>query len=208
MFSIGRDRALDPARRRVLLDLAMGTTAFGAGTLAGASPAVAQVAGARAQAEASDINSLLSEIWMEQVAVGLYGAAGTLLSPELRPVAALFASHHEKHLQQGLEALERLGGQAPAESLSPDGTKLPELNDDLDVLRYALSVETMAVDAYVGLVGQLSQRWLRVHAAQILGGELAHVIALRAVVWDLGPVEASDFAFTTDLSPYLPERDP
>lgn len=206
MFAIKKDRALDPARRKTLLDIALGTTAFGAGSLVGVHPAVAQVADARAASDDRDFKAVESEIWMEQVALGLYDAAEAMLSAELKPVAALFRSHHEKHLNHAVESIAQMGGVVDY-SLAPVAEKIPEFESDDDILRYALKVETMAVDAYVGLVGQLSARWLRVGAAQILGGELAHVIALRAVVWEIGPVEASDFAFTTDLSPYQTGRD-
>ncbi len=206
MFGIKRDRALDPGRRKLLLDLAMGTTAFGAGTLIGAHPAVAQVAASQESFDPNDFKAVESEIWIEQVALGLYEHAEGELTDPLKPLARLFRHHHELHLEQAVEALKALGGTVDY-TIAPVFEKIPEFHDDEDVLRYALTVETMAVDAYVGLVGQLSVRWLRVHAAQILGGELAHVIALRAVLGNLNPAQASDIAFTTDLSPYLPARD-
>ncbi len=112
------------------------------------------------------------------------------------------------HLEHALSSFEQIGGDRYAMPLPPDTAKLPDFPDDASFLRFALSVETMAVDAYVGLVGQLSQRKLRVQAAQILGGEMAHVIALRAVVLGKSTIEASDINFTTDLNPYLPARDP
>lgn len=209
MFGIKRDRSLDRGRRRALLDLAMGTTAFGVGAVAGMHPAIAQVAAAQdAAAAKNDLNAVQSEIWMEQVAIALYALAEGLLSPELKPVAALFGGHHAVHLEHASAAFEQLGGDPDDAALTPDLSKLPEFPDDASFLRYALRVETMAVDAYVGLVGQLSSRTLRVQAAQILGGELAHVIALRVASEGMSFGEATDIVFTTDFNPYLPARDP
>ncbi len=193
-------RRLDRGRRELLLRLARGTTAFGVGAAVAPAVARAQVDEAAKQ---RDIGSLLSQVWMEDVAVALYRvAAQDLLSPELAPVAEMFGEHHTRHAEQAKEELRSLGASVPIYALQP-ADKVPPLEGDEQVLRYALSLETMAVDAYTGLAALLSTRELRAHAAQVLGGEVGHVITLRAALWDADYVRAADFAFTTELSPYV-----
>ena len=128
---------------------------------------------------------------------------GSLLSEELRPVAQLFRSHHEKHLEQSKAALSSIGASVSDEPLEAVTGKIPALEGDAEALTYALRLETMAVQSYVGMVALLNNPDLRAHAAQTLGGEVAHVVALRAAVGDISIIEAADFAFTTDLNPYL-----
>ncbi len=202
MANIIRGRQTLPiSRRRLLKELALGTSAFG---LAGCGEkAQAQVPVAcEGVAIARDEPLLETLAVMEDIAARTYQAAEGLLSAELRPAAAAFAEHHVAHRDDALARLVERGSDAPTfvESL----TNLPELPDDLSILRYAYGVEKQAVNAYLGLISQFAEPGLRARAADILGCEIAHVIALRTVLpgpegTDGDVIAAAAFDFVTDL---------
>lgn len=199
-------RSLDADRRRLLLRCAEGAVVMGAAGLwlpacdaprvdelppdgdAGITPdaALAQV----------DVDGLRAEIWMEDRAIQAYATLGPALSADLRSVAALFKEHHEVHREDGASKLRAMGVSPPAPP-----TDLPEDLPDLDsgdvaILEYALLLERQAVRAYMGLIAQLTRDSHRYGAANILGSELSHLLALEAA---LGDGTSPPLALITDV---------
>lgn len=185
MAAILRDRTLDPGRRRVLRDLALGT--FGLGALHGA--ARAQASGPCGPLVDFDRQLLWSEVRMERVAVVMYDALSPYLSEPVRWAGELFRDHHAQHLAEASALLQAAGEALPPE-VEPE---LPAVElTDTGILTVALSVETQAVSTYVGLVSQLADERLRVSAADIMGCEVGHVVTLRAAL--AGPPEPATLA--------------
>lgn len=194
---------LSVSRRQLLTRLAMGTSAF---TFIGCGDtARAQLPPANCNAPTDDIendvNALEAEVFMEWGAVAAYTGALEILSPEARPFAEIFRGHHQQHVELAIAELKALGREIPERAAlgSP-----PELTNDLEVLRYALTLEQQACNAYLGLIERLGASNLRYNAGNVLGCEFAHVIAIRAVLagLDVGLVgEAADLAFITDNNP-------
>ncbi|MCA9544175.1 MAG: ferritin-like domain-containing protein [Myxococcales bacterium] len=203
MANILRGRQTLPIdRRRLLMELALGTGAF-AGLAGCGEKAQAQTApDCEPLTGASDAALLETLVVMEDIAARTYEAAEGLLSVELKPAAAAFAAHHWAHKRDAAEQLAALGGADP--KLVDELTHLPDLPDDLSILRYALAAEKQAVNAYLGILSQLTSTDLRYRAADILGCEIAHVVALRTVLpapdgHDGDVMSAIDFGFITQV---------
>lgn len=202
-----RARRLDPSRRRALVQMALGTAAFGGLTGCAPEQAQAQVAPDCPDLVLRDVPLLESLAVMEGVAVDTYLGAADLMTPATRPAALAFAEHHAAHRQYAVDAL------AAREIGEPERlplTNLPALpaepSDDGDaaILAYALSVEMQAVRAYMGLIAQLAAPDIRTKAADIMASEVAHVVALRAVLPEPAGtgdvISAAAFDFFTDLT--------
>lgn len=210
------DRGLPTDRRRALERLALGLTGLGVvGT--GAAGCFDQ---ARAQLpdaalpppEDRDLDLLETLAIMEDVAWRTYVAAETLLSPALLPAAQAFGEHHREHRDDACARLKAAGGTAPTFSEAVEG--LPELDGDRAVLAYALATERQAVNAYRGIIGQLTSESHRIRAADILSCEVSHFMALRVALGTELPADdplvvaalgSAGFAFFTDL-PAPPSR--
>lgn len=198
MTVIVQPRRLPLSRRRVLLGLALGTAAFGAGC------------GERAQAQTPyeeppnddptvDVPALVAQAVMERVAVHAYGEGKAGVGADLRPVLEAFGEHHAAHVAAVRAALDPLGVELPPF----EAPTYPTLDDELAVLRYALLLESQAAHVYLTAIGQFRRKEHVVRAADILGSEVAHVIVLRQALADeLAPglAQALDVAFLRDLA--------
>jgi hypothetical protein len=201
-----KSRALDISRRRLLVKMAVGTAAFGG--LQGCAPgqAEAQLAPDCPDLILRDLPLLESLAIMEGIAEDTYRAAAGIMTPDTRPAALAWAEHHRLHRQS---AVDRLLARDFAEPERLPLTHLPELPaeaseaGDAAILAYALGVEMQAVNAYMGLISQFAAPELRIQAAEIMACEVAHVVALRAILPEPigagGILPAVDFSFFSDL---------
>ena len=184
-------RQLDSTRRRLLVDMTIGGAAFALGACG--EPARAQPL---TPPEPADVGVLQSQVWMEDDAIAAYEAGAGLLSEGTLPVALAFLDHHKAHRQSAIEALAAVGLERAAPNEQP--LELPDLEDEIDVLKLALGLETQASRAYIGLVAQTVDVERRRIAASILGCEMSHAIALRAAL-GAPPIQWADFAFGHEI---------
>ncbi len=187
---------LQPERRRLLLDLAMGSAAL---MFSGCSPR-SKAQAQEVEPSEADIQALIVEIQMERIATAAYAALSPLLSEELRSVGLLFGEHHQAHVEEGIFQLRGLGRPIPEPLPLPE---FPEPQGDQEVLNVALGMERQAVESYLGLISQFNIPELRLSAAEILGSEVAHALALEAALAGVGPLDelatVIDFSLTSEL---------
>jgi hypothetical protein len=199
MTAIVAPGRLPLSRRRVLLGLALGTAAFGAGC---GEQARAQALSSDAPPDDDpnvDVPALVAQFVMERVASYAYAQAKDGVGADLRPVFEAFGAHHAAHVAAVQQALEALAVELPPW----EAPTFPTLDDELAVLRYALLLESQAAHVYLTAIGQFLRREHVVRAADILGSEVAHVIVLRQGLADeLAPglAQAQDVAFLRDLA--------
>jgi rubrerythrin len=137
---------------------------------------------AMAQAE-GDAAILEAAIGLEQTAVFAYKAAadsGKL--GKATAVATLFAKQEQEHADALIQALEGLGGKAPAKPKGVEdveGLAKAAGGDATDILNYAVEIETMAVGAYYDAHGKLKTPELLSAGASIMANEAQHLVVLR-----------------------------
>lgn len=144
-----------------------------------------------------DAGPLITQFRMEDAAVFAYDAAAPAMrDADLKRTLIQFREHHQRHQDEAVKALEALGVALPT---LPETYALPDLGDDPDaaVVKYALTLETQAVAAYLGVISDLADAGFRRTAASILVSESAHVVWLRQ---RFGLPDAFDVGLATDLS--------
>lgn len=151
----------------------------------------AQLVSAAAKADAGDIKLLNTAIPLERAAIKAYGdaAATNLVSPNVLAVLKTFMADHQAHLD-ALSAAVTQGGATP----SPDTAAVtaPTLASEADILAFALTIERLAANTYLGTVAQFKNRDLATTAASIMGVETTHV-ALLAEALKKNPAYPSSF---------------
>jgi rubrerythrin len=189
---------LAPSRRCTLIQLALGTSAFG---LLGCGPRTSgedageadEYGGSGGTPDASpDVAPLVAQHLMEQSAVALYHQLAPYVGADVNEVFAVFRGHHQAHADEVKKAIDAAGGSTEPFTAPP----LPPLEGEKGALRHALTIETEAARAYLSALSQFRDPGNVARAGDILGSEVAHVIVLReALADDLGP----DFAHARDL---------
>ena len=154
----------------------------GAVVAAGAIPFFLRVRNAFAQAE-DDASVLEAAVGLEQQAVVAYTAAadsGKLGRSER--VARLFAGQEQEHADGLTRALRDRGGSPPpkpAGAMDIPGLAAAAGGDAMDILGFAVELETMAVAAYYDAHGKLGAPELLATGASIMGNEAQHLVVLR-----------------------------
>ena len=136
----------------------------------------------------SDVALLNAALELEHTAIFAYGvAAGSgLLSPGALAAGGLFKGSHEAHRAALTGAIRELGG-FPIAALKAYDLSAFELKTEVDVLRLVLFLEMKAAHTYQKALAQFRHRRLLDTAGRILGDEVGHAAALRAVLGK-GPV--------------------
>lgn len=205
MFGILKSRKLDPARRRLLRDLTLGSTAFALSACAAKAKAQLERPLPTTGDREIDVNLLVTESTMESVAVAAYNMVIPALSEDVRFVAELFRDHHLLHIESAEGHLTRLGAPLP-DHIDPSTLNMPEMSGDLEILTTARVLEIQAVNTYLSQIGQYKEDTLRIDAGDILGCEMTHVVVLRAALAGVGPLdllgEVVDLPFATVLNAY------
>ena len=143
---------------------------------------------ARAPRAPSDVALLNTALELEHTAIYAYGvAAGSgLLSKGALEVGGLFKGSHETHREALTAVIRELEGFPIAARKSYDLSAF-DLKTEVDVLRLALFLEMKAAHTYQKALAQFRHRKLLDAAGRILGDEVNHAAALRAVLGK-GPV--------------------
>jgi rubrerythrin len=115
---------------------------------------------------------------LEAIAAYQLGAESGLLQKPVLDLAVTFQGHHKEHADVLSRTIAKLGGKPVA---AKDKYNFPTdtLKTQVDVLRFAASLEKGAVSAYLGAVPLFGNRDLAKAAASILGDEAMHWAILR-----------------------------
>jgi rubrerythrin len=147
--------------------------------LAGLSlPVLGLLGGARARAsEGLDLEILGAALALEHHALAIYehGLERGLFPPGLRDYAVEFRGDHLGHRDTQVALMEERGGRAPVPSRDYG---LDRYDTARRLLKEALTIEVVAQDAYLRLIGNIRTDDYQLAAAFILVDEVRH-----ATVW-------------------------
>jgi len=142
---------------------------------------------------AADVEILKTALGAEQEAIAAYqvGAESGLLRQPALDLAVTFQGHHKAHASLLASTVKKLGG-VPGDAKKAADYHFPtdQLKSDVDVLRFAASLEKGAVSAYLGAIPLFGNRDLAKAAGSILGDEAMHWAILRQAVGDVPVPEA------------------
>ncbi len=174
---LANDPAALEARRSFLGKSGLLLSGAAVALLAG-QEALAATKGGKSTAE--DVRILNSALSAEFEAIAAYqvGAESGLLQKPVLDLAVTFQGHHKEHADILGKTIAKLGGKAVSAKEKytfPTDT----LKTQMDVLRFAASLEKGAVSAYLGAVPLFGNRDLAKAAASILGDEAMHWAILR-----------------------------
>lgn len=141
-------------------------------------PVIDLLGGARAQAsEGLDLEILGAALALEHHAIAIYehGLARGLFPPGLRDYAVEFRGDHLGHRDTQVALMEERGGRPPVPQRS---YHVDDYADAERLLKEALTIELVAQDAYLRLIGNIRTADYQLAAAFILVDEVRH-----ATVW-------------------------
>lgn len=141
----------------------------------------------------ADMDIIKGAIGLEQKAQAAYaaGAASGLLDKATVDLATKIASQHAEHEKADTAILVKMGGTAPAK---PASFNFPAFKTGEDILKYALSLEEEAANAYFDSIKKLTDRSLVLAVNSIQNTEAQHVAILRAALkMDPSPVSFLPF---------------
>ena len=152
------------------------------GAAAAALPGQALLAGT-GKRPVSDVAILNGALVIEHTAIYAYSLAGGsgLCSPAALAVGGTFKGSHEQHRDSLMKVIKGLGGFPIGPDQSYD-FKAFDLKTEVDVLHLALFLELQAAHAYTAALAGLRHHGVLASAARILGDEVSHAAALRAVL--------------------------
>lgn len=126
-----------------------------------------------------DARILNGALDLENTVIAAYTAGAKLLRGRTLRIGTQFLEQEREHAGALTEAIKRLGG-TPNKPKTADEYALgfPRLEDQNDVLTFAVDLENMAVRAYEESLPMLSTRALRQSAAAIATAEAEHLSVL------------------------------
>lgn len=132
------------------------------------------------ESTAGDVRILNTALGAELEAIAAYqlGAESGLLQKPVLDLAVTFQGHHKEHADVLAKTISKLGGK-PVNAKDKYTFPTDKLKSQVDVLRFAASLEKGAVSAYLGAVPLFGNRDLAKAAASILGDEAMHWAILR-----------------------------
>jgi rubrerythrin len=183
---------LNVSRRESLFGAAAVLSAGAVALLAGRD-ALAQGTRANATQSETDVRILNTALGAELEAVAAYqlGAESGLLGAQAKAIALQFQGHHKEHADVLARTVRKLGGKA-VDPRNRYDFPTDKLKAEVDVLRFAASLERGAVSAYLNAVPLFTDRSLAQAAASILGDEAMHWAVFRQVLGEQ-PVVPSAF---------------
>jgi rubrerythrin len=185
----GRARLEPLTRRRLLHRTALGAGAGSAWVLGGCgddtkSPFAATLPD---ESDDADVELLNLALDLELEAVAAYKAAAGMLRGDALAAAKRFVEHEQEHASRLTAAIREAGGKPNRPRRSYD---FPPLRSQQDALRFAISLEDVAIAAYIDLLPKLGRGELRATAAAIVANEAEHVAVLRTALGE-EPVPAA-----------------
>ena len=162
------------------------TLSAGAVALLAGSPGLARQTHAAEASANDDADILNTALGAEREAIAAYelGAASGLLSAGTKALALTFRDHHRAHADLLVSTVEQLGS-TPVEAPGSYDFPVNRLQSEVDVIRFAASLEQGAVSAYLGAVPLFANRDLSRAAASILGDEALHWAVLRQALGEV-----------------------
>ena len=145
--------------------------------LAGKDALAAATPGESGGVDARILNTALGAE-LEAIAAYQLGADSGLLQKPVLALALSFQGHHKEHAELLAKTIIQLGG-APVAAKAKYAFPVDQLKSQVDVLRFAATLERGAVSAYLGAVPLFANRELAKAAASILGDEAMHWAVLR-----------------------------
>ena len=160
------------------------------GTTAGGGSATTATSGSGSGSSNTDLVLLRTASSLEVLAVDTYDAAiasGLVTTSAIADAAILFRDQHDEHAQQLQSATTDAGGDPyteanpflKAEVVDP---ALAGLKTEMDVVAFALVLETAAAETYAFAAGALSTPAFRQAIMAIGGVEARHMAVLRSVL--------------------------
>jgi hypothetical protein len=133
-------------------------------------------------AQTDDLSIITFEYTLESVAIDVYSAAASLnlLPKAALDVAVKFQSQHKEHQAAFAAVIQQMSGKAPTPPKGP--YSLPELKTAEDILKFAKTLEEVAVGSYYSAVGKLKDPQLAATSASIFGVEAQHVAVFAAAL--------------------------
>lgn len=165
----------EPATRRRLLGISLGSCAAAAAALSGCSGSThpLKLAAGPLEADAALLNRLLV---LERRAIAAYTAGIPLLSGSDRRAGTAFLRQELAHAGMLITLIKRAGQTAPPARPDYD---LGNPRGARDVIALLHEVERAQLAAYVAAVPRLSPGYLRASVATILADDAQHVSVLR-----------------------------
>ena len=145
--------------------------------------ALAAQAGKGAESDLRILNTALGAE-LEAIAAYQVGAESGLLQKPVLDLAVTFQGHHKQHAELLSSTITKLGGH-PIPAKDKYNFPVDTLKNQMDVLRFAASLEKGAVSAYLGAIPVFGNRDLAKAAGSILGDEAMHWAILRNAVGDV-----------------------
>lgn len=133
-------------------------------------------------AQTDDLSIITFEYTLEGVAIAAYTAAAGLniLPKPVLDVALKFAGQHKEHQAAFAAVIKQKTGKDPVPPAGP--FSFPELKTTEDILKFAKTLEEVAVGSYYSAVGKLKDPQLAATSASIFGIEAQHVAVFAAAL--------------------------
>lgn len=169
------------SRRNFMQGTATGTLSLGGLLLLGGRDALA--AGSSSDVS-GDIAILNVALGLEHEGINAYtlGAKSGLLQKQVLDIAVKFQDDHKMHRDLLISAIQKMGGKPVEEKRLDEYAKAlnaSSLKSQTDVLKFALSLELGATNAYLGVIPSFKERSLAQVAARLAADEVAHYAVLN-----------------------------
>jgi rubrerythrin len=148
-----------------------------------------------------DIRLLNEALDLENTAIVAYTAGAALLKGEALAVGKQFLEHEQEHAEGLKQAIKDLGGTPNRPRRREEYLRqFPNLMSQEDVLRFAVDLENVAVEAYLDSLPKLSTGELRQTAAAIVSNEAEHISVLLGALNPGDPAAQVPDAFVTGVA--------
>jgi rubrerythrin len=148
-----------------------------------------------------DIRILNQALDLEFTAVAAYTAGAKLLKGDALAAGRQFLAQEQEHAAALKAAVKDLGGVPKKPRRDEEYAELfPTLGSQKDVLRFAVDLENMAVEAYLDAIPRLSSAELRQTGAAIVSNEAEHISVLLGALNPGQPLEQVPQAFVTGVA--------
>jgi len=176
-----KSNAIQSPRRSFLQGATLGTLSLGGLLLLGGKEALAAASSADPAGDVAILNVALA---LEHEGINAYtlSAKSGLLQKPVLDIALKFQDDHKVHRDLLIGAIQKMGGKPVQEKSLDEYAKAlnaGSLKSQTDVLKFALSLELGATNAYLGVIPSFKERSLAHVAARLAADEVAHYAVLN-----------------------------